>query len=68
MYGEIPDSMGCLNTTGGHGTCGGDSGGPCIMRDEVTRQLGDKGAFIKCAIFVVKLFLKFQDFIKCETF
>ena len=56
MYGEIPDSMGCLNTTGGHGTCGGDSGGPCIMRDEVTRQPGDKGAFIKCAIFVVKLF------------
>ena len=38
VYGVVDDGSVCVDTTGGKGTCGGDSGGPCMSR------WGDRGA------------------------
>ena len=47
VYGVVDDGSVCVDTTGGKGTCGGDSGGPCMSRwgargGRGTRVPGDK--------------------------
>merc|ERR1712066_104787 len=37
IYGIVGDGVVCIDTTGGKGTCNGDSGGPLNMKYEVTK-------------------------------
>merc|ERR1711874_278563 len=37
IYGIVGDGVVCIDTTGGKGTCNGDSGGPLNMKAEVTK-------------------------------
>ena len=42
IYGIVGDGSLCIDTTGGRGTCNGDSGGPCMSRWEESRAPGQK--------------------------
>merc|ERR1712013_600560 len=37
IYGIVGSGVVCIDTTGGKGTCNGDSGGPLNMKSEVTK-------------------------------
>jgi len=37
VYGIVGSGVVCIDTTGGRGTCNGDSGGPLNMKAEVTK-------------------------------
>ena len=43
VYGVVDDGSVCVDTTGGEGTCGGDSGGPCMSRWAARGARGGRG-------------------------
>merc|ERR1719412_1536953 len=43
IYGIVGEGVVCIDTTGGKGTCSGDSGGPLNMKYEVVDKDGNPG-------------------------
>merc|ERR1712227_376855 len=43
IYGIVGDGVVCIDTTGGKGTCNGDSGGPLNMKFDVVDKEGNPG-------------------------
>merc|ERR1712008_531193 len=58
VYGIVGSGVVCIDTTGGKGTCNGDSGGPLSMKSEVTKagqQWKQVGMSPSVPLLVVKL-------------
>jgi len=51
LYGIIGDGIVCVDSTGGHGTCNGDSGGPLIQKS-MKKDAGDKWTQVGVVSFV----------------